>query len=98
MAIKASRNISTPPTTGRTIGISGTIASTASCSWAGVALSWAALVVWSAGLDMGWFLKCLGVLAAFYPQEDGYMKSRLTKMPGAWFELPFAMLVCGRNA
>jgi hypothetical protein len=35
-AIKASKNINTPPTNGKTKGIKGTMASTASGSWSGV--------------------------------------------------------------
>jgi hypothetical protein len=50
-AIKANKNINTPPTIGSTMGIKGTIASTGSIS----VLAWA--VSWLAGADMVVFQK-----------------------------------------
>jgi hypothetical protein len=47
-AINASNNIKTPPTKGKTMGIMGTIASTASTSWVAA--------VWGVGADIR-FLK-----------------------------------------
>jgi hypothetical protein len=47
---------------------------------------------------MGLIPEMLESLGRFYPHEDGYMKMRATKMPGAWFALPFVMPICGRNA
>jgi hypothetical protein len=47
---------------------------------------------------MGLIPEMLESLGRFYPHEDGYMMSRATKMPGVWLAVPFAMLVCGRNA
>jgi hypothetical protein len=50
-AIKASRNISTPPTIGNTMGINGTMASTGSTSVVSGAAGWLA------GADMAGFQK-----------------------------------------
>lgn len=52
-AINASKNIKTPPTRGNTKGIIGTMASTASTSWAVVWVAWVDMLVLSIATDMG---------------------------------------------
>jgi hypothetical protein len=55
-AINASNSIKTPPTKGKTMGIMGTIASTASISWA---------VVWGVGADMRFLKLSKGCVCGF---------------------------------
>jgi hypothetical protein len=52
MAIKANKNINTPPTTGKTMGMMGIKALSESCSSPAAGLWGAAWLEWSAGLVM----------------------------------------------